>query len=112
MRPELEAAGVRIVTVSTDKPAEIRAGHRLHGLQATLLADPRLAITDRFGLRNRAYNNFRLPGRPGLPVPTTLLVDEQGRVVWMDQSDNYTRRSDPAVVRQALARFAVTSPNP
>ena len=74
----------------------------IHGLRATMLADPRLEIIDLFGLRNQNINNFRLPGRPGLPVPTSLLVDGNGKVLWMDQSDDYSRRSDPKFVGTAL----------
>lgn len=91
------------MTVSTDKPREIALGRGVHGLKATMLADPASEVIDRFGLLNRAFNNFRLPGRPGLPVPTSLLIDETGKVVWMDQAENYTRRSDPDVVGAALA---------
>ncbi len=105
MRPLLDARGVRIVTVSTDTPAEIRLGRGLHGLTATMLADPTLAVTDRLGLRNRNFNNFKFPNRPGLPVPTTLLVERDGRVVWMDQAADYTQRSAPDVVRAALERL-------
>ena len=77
-------------------------GRGMHGLQATMLADPKLKVIDQFGIRNKNINNFKTPGRPGLPVPTSLLIDENGKVVWMDQSDNYTRRSDPDVVGDAL----------
>lgn len=100
----LVAKGVAIVTVSTDTSAEIRLGRGVHGLQATMLADPTLAVIDRLGLRNRNFNNFKFPNRPGLPVPTTLLVERDGRVVWLDQSADYTQRSAPEVVRAALER--------
>jgi len=105
MMPRLEEAGVQIVTVSTDAPGEIRAGRGAHGLKATMLADTQLEITDVFGYRNKNLNNFKpIPTRPGLPVPTTLLIDENGRVVWKDQSTNYTERSDPEIVGAALAK--------
>ena len=91
------------MTLSTDTPAQIRMGRGVHGLEATMLADPKLAVTDRFGYRNRNLNNFKTPGRPGLPVPTSMLIDEHGKVVWLDQSENYTRRSDPEVIGSALA---------
>ncbi len=103
---------MRIVTVSTDTPTEIRLGHAVHGLKATMLSDAKLLVTDRFGLRNQNFNNFKFPGRPGLPVPTTLLVDGSGKVVWKDQSENYTQRSDPQVVRAALSSFTGTSARP
>lgn len=101
LRPELDALGVCVVAVSTDSPEQIAAGRRKHGLQATFLADPSLVVTDRFGLRNLNVT-VRPPGLPGLPVPTTLLVDREGVVVWKDQSSDYMQRSDPDVVRAAL----------
>ncbi len=80
-------------------------GRGMHGLKATMLADPKLKLIEQFGYRNKNINNFKTPGRPGLPVPTTLLIDTEGKVVWKDQSDNYTRRSDPQVVGAALAEY-------
>ena len=41
-------------------------------------------------------------GAKALPVPTSLLVDANGKVLWMDQSENYQRRSDPDYVLAAL----------
>jgi peroxiredoxin len=100
LRPELDARGIQVVTVSTDKPEAIRAGHGKHKLQAVMLSDPDLAITDRFGLRNQAIQSGP-PGRPQ-PVPTTLLVDGEGTVRWMDQSENYQKRSDPEYLLGAI----------
>jgi len=91
---------VSIVTISTDTPKALRKGHAKHGLRAVMLADPKLAVTDRFGLRNQKIQTGP-PGRPQ-PVPTSLLVDASGRVVWMDQSKNYQQRSDPETVRRAI----------
>jgi peroxiredoxin len=102
LRPELEARGVRIVTVCTDTPEQIRAGRRKHGLRAVMVSDPQLAVTDRFGLRNRGFHSGP-PGVPkALPVPTSILADAAGIVRWIDQSKDYQRRSDPEVVRAAL----------
>ncbi|NIS01688.1 MAG: redoxin domain-containing protein [Gemmatimonadetes bacterium] len=104
LRPEFDAAGVQVVTVCTDTPGEIRAGRGMHGLQATMLADPKLSVIEQFGYRNQNLNNFKpLPNRPGLPVPTSLLVDESGQVVWKDQAETYQKRSDPDVVSAALS---------
>ena len=67
-----------------------------------MLSDRDLEITDRFGLRNTGIHSG-MPGKAkALPVPTTLLVDAQGEVRWMDQSENYQRRSDPEYVLGAL----------
>lgn len=103
LRPALDAEGVKIVTLSTATSRKIRMGHRVHGLKATMLADPKLKVVEQFGYGNKNINNFKTPRRLGLPVPTTLLVDSEGKVVWNDQTDNYVRRSDPQVIGAALA---------
>jgi len=91
---------VQIVTVCTDRPDAIRRGRRKHGLQAIMLSDPKLEVTDRYGLRNQLVQTGP-PGRPQ-PVPTTILADATGTIVWLDQSENYQQRSDPDTVRAAL----------
>ena len=89
------------MTVSTDTPEEIRDERGMHGLQATMLSDRDLAVTDAFGLRNQAIHSGP-SSTEALPVPTTLLVDQEGRVVWIDMSENYQKRSDPQVVLDAM----------
>jgi len=102
LRPALDERGVQIVTVSTDTPAEIRSGRRKHGLQAVMLSDRELQVTDRFGLRNQGFHSGMPGGAKALPVPTSILADAKGTVLWMDQSENYQRRSDPDFVLGAL----------
>jgi peroxiredoxin len=104
IRPELERRGVRIVTISTDTPAELRAGRKKHALVAKMLSDRDLAVTDRFGLRNRGFHSGIPGGARALPVPTSILADAGGKVLWIDQSENYQRRSDPEHVLGALQR--------
>lgn len=102
MTPELEARGIRIVTVCADNAEQIRKGRHRHGLDAIMLADPDLAITDRYNLRNPKS----FAPKPGLviplPIPTTVLVDADGIVRWIDQSTDYMQRSEPARVMEAI----------
>ena len=81
------------MTVCTDTPEEIRKGRRKHGARATMLSDPDLVVTDRYGLRNPS--NLTPKGIRGMPIPTTFLVDGEGIVRWIDQSENYQVRSHP-----------------
>lgn len=67
-----------------------------------MVSDPELAVTDLYGLRNQLIQTGP-PGRRAQPVPTSLLADATGAVVWLDQSENYQQRSDPGKVRAALA---------
>ena len=71
-----------------------------------MLSDPRLIVTDAFGYRNTGPHSAP-PGddAPALPVPTTLLVDRDGTVLWMDQTDNYQRRNGPEVVLAAMRQY-------
>ena len=93
---------MRLVTLCTDTPKQIKMGHGMHKLQAPMLSDPQLEVIDKLGLRNMGINVRPPDNRPGLPIPTTLVVNAAGKVVWMDQSDAYPQRSDPVRIRAAL----------
>ena len=42
------------------------------------------------------------PSFKTMAIPTTLLVDENGRIVWIDQADDYRLRSDNGRVMGAI----------
>jgi peroxiredoxin len=104
LRPELDAHGVQLVALCTDTPEEIRRGRGKHGAKAVMLSDRDLVVTDRYGLRNPRNITPPIQGRiwNGMPIPTTILVDADGRVRWIDQARDYQIRSDPERVREAL----------
>ena len=91
----------------TDTPGAIRRGMGKHGLQAIMLSDRDATLVDRFGVRNRGFHSGIPGGAKVLPIPTTVLVDATGTIRWVDQSENYQRRSDPdhvlGAIRAALA---------
>lgn len=89
------------MTLCTDTPEQIRAGLAKHGLDAAMLSDRDLAVTRLLGLENTAPK-VKPPGVPGLPIPTTLLVDADGVVRWIDQARDYQIRAKPERVRTAL----------
>jgi peroxiredoxin len=106
LRPELDERSVQVLTVSTDRPEEIRRGRRVHGLQAVMLSDRTLEVTDAFGLRNQGVHSGNpRDGIEALPIPTSLLVDSDGKVLWIDVAANYQRRSGPEVVLAALQKY-------
>ncbi len=94
-----------MVTVSTDSVEELQNGRDAHGLQAIMLSDYDLKVTDAFGLRNTLVHSAP-PGdeQEALPVPATLLVDRDGKILWMELAENYQRRSGPEVVLAALQK--------
>ena len=81
LRPEFDKRGVKVVTVSVDLPEVIAEKRHLHGIQATMLSDQALVVTDAFGLRNQGVHSAPAsePAK-ALPVPATLLVDRDGTV--------------------------------
>ena len=103
LRSEFDKREIKVVTVSTDSVEELQNGRDAHGLQATMLSDFDLKVTDAFGLRNTLVHSAP-PGdeQEALPVPATLLVDRDGKLVWMELAENYQRRSSPDVVLAAL----------
>ena len=103
LRPEFDERDIRVVTVSTDTVDELQQGRDAHGLQAIMLSDADLAVTDAFGYRNQLAHSAP-PGdeQEALPVPVTLLVDRDGTVLWRDVAENYQRRSGPEVVLAAI----------
>jgi len=87
--------------VSSDTVEEIQAGRGKHGLQATMLADPDLKLAHEFNLinpENMTPKGLRAP----MPIPTTFLVNAQGIVRWIDQTDDYMIRSSPERVLAAI----------
>ena len=102
LRQEFDKRNVKLVTISPETPERLTRGHGRHNLTATMLSDRNLEITDLFGLRNQGFHSGPPQGVPGLPVPISLLVDEQGKVLWTDTSENYQQRSGPDTVLAAL----------
>jgi peroxiredoxin len=103
LRPEFDKRDVRILAICADTPKAIKSGRGKHGLGARILSDRELDVTDRFGLRNQGFHSgMPVGGAKALPVPTSILADAEGKVLWIDQSENYQRRSDPDYVLGAL----------
>lgn len=103
LRPEFDERDIQVVTVSTDTIEELQNGRDAHGLQAIMLSDADLGVTDAFGYRNELVHSAP-PGdeQDALPVPVSLLVDRDGKVLWMDVAENYQKRSGPEVVLAAI----------
>ena len=104
LRSDFDKRDVQVVTVCTDTPKQIQKGYPQHRLGAVMLSDRDLAVTDAFGLRNLGFHSGPL-GLEGLPVPTSILIGSDGKVLWIDQAENYQRRNGPKVVQAALQRY-------
>lgn len=116
MLPVLDQYGVTVVALSKDAPEAVAAHRQRDGLTFTLLSDPELAVIKRFGLLHQGAIEFKTffiggdnfpfgwpTGFKEMAIPTTLLLDEDHVVRWIDQADDYRVRGDEQRTRQALA---------
>lgn len=103
-RPQLELFGVKVVALSADPPQRLARLMRGRQLGMALLADPDLSVVSLYGLRQeRAFVGLRGWRRP-LAIPTTVLIDAQGIVRWIDQPHDYRIRTDIDRVMAAVNR--------
>lgn len=117
LRPELEAAGVRLVAVSPHLPekglGEIRARHNL-GFEVA--SDRNNALARRFGLAFIPHDNPPVPtgddswiggltgtGSWELPQPAILIIDSDRVVRFVDVSPDWLRRTEVEQVVEQLA---------
>ena len=115
MRPKLSDRGIELIALSKDTARQAKAQRERDGLGFTLLSDPHLEVIARYGLENRTleFATATLGSIPlGIPtgyrrmaVPTTLLVDEEGIVRFIDQADDYRMRGDEARILDAVDRL-------
>jgi len=104
LQDEFSALGIAFVAISADTPEEAARFTKRERLRMPILTDPELAVIDLYGVRRRATTAIgrgRKKWRP-LAVPTTLLVDEDGVIRWIDQADDYRVRSDATRVLDAV----------
>jgi len=115
MQADLEEYGVSIVALSKDTEKEAATHKARDGLRLTLLSDPKLEVIRQYGAEHHkalgfTTGKFTLFGIPlaltpsfkTMAIPTSLLVDENGVIRWIDQTDDYRLRSSEDRVLQAV----------
>jgi len=115
MTSDLESYGVSVVALSKDTTEEAAVHKERDALGLMLLSDPKLEVIRQYGVEHHKAFGFHTTGfiffgipldvRPSfqtMAIPTSLLVDEEGTIVWIDQSDDYRLRSDNSLVFDAV----------
>lgn len=115
LKPLLDQYGVTVVAVSKDRPETVLQHVAEDDIPFTVLSDPDLALIKRFGLLHQGALQFRIfffggikfplgwpVGFKEMAIPTTLLLDEDQVVRWIDQADDYRIRGDAARTEAAL----------
>jgi peroxiredoxin len=113
MRPILDRYSIDIYALSKDTVALAQRHVQRDHLSFTLLADPERKVIKSYGrLHQKGFEffTFYLFGIPvGFPtgfdqmaLPTTVLIDEEGTVRWLDMASDYRLRGDAAQIESAL----------
>lgn len=105
------ALGVKLVAVSSDRVDELRPFKRKHSWDITLAADPALAVHRRYNVQQRNFTPRRGPFRD-LAIPTTFLIDRDGRILWLEQAADFRVRPQAALVlAKTRSLLATSQPN-
>jgi peroxiredoxin len=111
----LRELGIRLIAISPDHPANLRASQQKHELGYTLLSDRHMRAARAFGIAwqvsaaevaQLAEYGIDLEAASGethhvLPVPSVFLVDAAGRIRWVYSNPDYKIRPDNVAILEA-----------
>ena len=118
--PELEQLGVVLVAVSPQAPDGSLSMQEKNNLRFAVLSDPGNKLAASVGILTAPSEEARAAqlqlgldleainadGTTSLPMPTTLIVDPDLAVRWVDVHPDYATRSEPASILEALGALA------
>ena len=110
------ASGIPLVAVSPQKPDGSLTMQQKNGLAFTVVSDPGNAIAGHLGILTRPSEDARAAqlqlgldltgvnadGTITLPMPATVILDASHAVRWIDVHPDYTTRTEPRQVINAL----------
>ena len=120
LKPELNKYEVQTIALSGDTTEQAKVHHERDELKLLLLSDPMLISVKKYGVEHHkavgwssdnmktvfgisiSMNAFKYRS---MSIPTTILVDENGIIQWIDQSDDYRIRASREKIISAL-KFA------
>jgi peroxiredoxin len=115
--PALTEQGIPLVAISPQTPDESLSTQETKELTFTVLSDPGNQIAGELGILTAPSHGARAAqlqlgldltkvnadGTPTLPMPAVVIVDAEGVIRWIDVHADYTTRTEPAEVLQALS---------
>lgn len=115
MTDELARFGMRVIAISKDTSEEAATHKKRDGLHLQLLSDANLDVIRLYGVEHHKAIGFKTgaltiggiplaltPSFKTMAIPTSLLIDEEGVIRWIDQADDYRIRSDNSRVLAAI----------
>lgn len=109
---EVEALGAQVALVSPQDEGHTRALAARHDVAFRYLRDDDLAAARRLGIANEDGTPAGMLGYESDTVlPTLVVTDAEGRIVYADQTDNYRLRPTPETVLAALRSASPLRPS-
>jgi peroxiredoxin len=114
--PRLSERGAALVAISPQKPDGSLSMQEKNELAFPVLSDPGNAIARALGVLTQPtaevlaaqrehgldLTEANADGTVGLPMPTVIIVDAARRVRWLDIHPDYTSRTEPDAILDAL----------
>jgi peroxiredoxin len=118
--PALEDRGIKLLAVSPQKADGSLTMQQKNELTFTVVSDPGNTLATAAGILTGPSEEARAQqlelgldltavnadGTTTLPMPTTLIVDADGTVRWIDVHPDYSTRTEPADILAALDSLA------
>jgi len=115
--PALAERGIGLVAISPQTPDGSLATRESKELTFTVLSDPGNQIAAQLGILTAPSDATRAAqlqlgldltqvnadGTTGLPMPTVIVADADGIIRWIDVHADYTTRTEPGQILQAVA---------
>jgi peroxiredoxin len=118
--PQLTRRGIRLIAVSPQRPDGSLTMQQKHDLAFTVVSDSGNTIAARLGILTRPSHEARAAqlqlgldlasvnadGSATLPMPATVILDAARTVRWIDVHPDYSTRTEPQQVINALNHLA------
>jgi len=115
---ELGERGVALIAVSPQKPDGSLTMAETNELSYAVLSDPGNVLGHALGIVTRPNDRalqaqaslgldlaeVNADGTPDIVMPTVVVVDAEGVVRWIDVHPNYTTRTEPVQIIEAVSR--------
>jgi peroxiredoxin len=114
--PELDRRGIGLIAISPQKPDESLSLQEKQALGFGVLSDDGNVLARRLGILTAPTPGARAAqlqlglditagnadGTTGIPMPTTVIIDADHVVRWIDVHPDYTTRTEPSDIVAAL----------
>jgi peroxiredoxin len=116
--PALDERGIRLIAISPQTPDGSLSTKETKELTFTVLSDPGNQVARQLGILTAPSDGTRAAqlqlgldltevnadGTTGLPMPAVIIADAAGTIRWIDVHRDYTTRTEPGQILQAITQ--------